>query len=579
MMGRMRAAAFAWLDRLASRSSSSNYTPVRGEWAIVALVVVAGAVLRFLGLRFGLPYFHHWDEQNITVNVHDMIVHGDNVPKFYVYGQPMESLVVLVYQAAQKHHVGGFATAVLDDDIYPRIAGRIIGATLASSGTLAMYLAGRFATRRPAAAIAAAMLYATSCDLVQHARYCVTDASMTALTAWVLCFCAAYALRPTIANGFMACLFCGAAASYKLPGFASLALVVPTLCLRPAYGWIRKANAPPGPALRIVHAALPALAIPVAIVLFLRLNPHVVDHWRDAFHDYEWIANKSHDPGPKPYCYRDPGLRYLGAALWYVFIQSYSPSAALAAIVFGVPAIIGAAQGVRSANTVVVVGLVHAAGVLTPFVSYSAYFVRYFLPTLPWVCLVGGLGVCWIYEALARRATARLKPRARMGVLVLAGLAYLGLAAVPAAYRSVMAQILVKDPRIAALDDVAAIAASEHSPVTLAIAATVAVHESSMGSFRDMHKFMQRPDVKVLGDVRSADDVRKLGARFLINASYRDWGKVEPYTFPWEDQWMFEDVPGYRVVRRYRNNPYVERLDIQADWNGRVQAVLLEKVP
>jgi hypothetical protein len=200
------------------------------------------------------------------------------------------------------------------------------------------------------------------------------------------------------------------------------------------------------------------------------------------------------------------------------------------------------------------------------------------MPTLPWVCLVGGLGACWIFETLARRTTPRLKPRARLALLAFVGLAFVGLAAVPAAIRSAMAQILVKDPRIAALDDVAAIAASEHAPVTLAIAATVAVHESAMGSFRDMHKFIQRPDVQVLGDVRSTDDVRKLGARFLINASYRDWSKVEPYTFPWEDQWLFQDVPGYRVVRRYANNPYVERLDIQADWNGRVQAVLMEKV-
>jgi hypothetical protein len=574
MTGRIRAAASAWLDRLATRDSISKYTPLRGEWAIVALVVIAGAVLRFLGLRFGLPYFHHWDEQNITQSVHDMIVHDDDVPRYYVYGQPMETLVVLVYKAAQKHHIGGFATAVLDDDVYTRIAGRMIGATLASTGTLAVYLAARFAARRPVAAIAAAMLYATSCDLVEQSRYCVTDASLTALTAWVLCFCAAYALRPTIANGLLACLFCGLAASYKLTGFSSLALVIPTLCLRPASGWITMSRDRPDPALRIVHAALPALAIPIAFAIYLRFNPHVVDHWRDALHDYEWITNKSHDPGPKPYLYRDAGLPYLSSALGYLFVQSYSPHVALGLIVWGIPAVVGAAQGLRSANTVVVVGLVHAAGVLAPFVGHTAYFVRYFLPALPWICLVGGLGACWIYDALGRRATPRLRPWVRVAVPVFVGLAF-----VPAAYRSAMAQILVRDPRIAALDDVAAVAAGEHAPVTLALSATVAVHENSMASFRDMHKFINRPNVRVVGDARSAAEAQKLGARFLINATYRDWGKVEPFTFPWEDQWLFEDVPGYRVVRRYGNNPYVERLDFQADWPGRVSAVLLERLP
>ena len=98
-----------------------------------------------------------------------------------------------------------------------------------------------------------------------------------------------------------------------------------------------------------------------------------------------------------------------------------------------------------------------------------------------------------------------------------------------------------------------------------------------MASYRDMHKYVARPNVAIVGDVRSSNEVLLLRPRFVINASYRDWAKVDPFTYPWEDEWLFEEVPGYRVVRRYPMNPYVQRLDIQADWNGRLNAVLLER--
>ena len=352
----------------------------RNEVLLVSAIALLGAVLRFLGLGFGLPYFHHWDEGNVTDSVRDMITRGDDVPAHYYYGAPMMRLTEWAYLGAQKLHIGGFASAVLGDDVYTRLAGRLVNATIASTGTIAVYGAARLALRRPQTALVAALLYATSSDLVIHARYCVTDAALAAITAWILFLCALFANKPTLLNGVLVSLMCGIAGAYKLTGFANLVLVVPTLVLFPARGWFRVRPGEPDRALRVGHALLAAMVVPIAIYVYFRLNPHVRDHWQDALGDFDRVATNNDAGAAKPYVYRERGHppRALGDVVPACAVLQRTPRAR--AWIVRCATLVGSLCGPALGETaLVLVGIMQAVAIIATISRYHSSFVRYFL--------------------------------------------------------------------------------------------------------------------------------------------------------------------------------------------------------
>src|SRR5260370_38334314 len=68
-------------------------------WRIVPFLCVALALtLRVLGLRFGLPYFHHWDEGWVAENTSYILWTPDAQPKTYQYGAPLSLLSALLFR-------------------------------------------------------------------------------------------------------------------------------------------------------------------------------------------------------------------------------------------------------------------------------------------------------------------------------------------------------------------------------------------------------------------------------------------------------------------------------------------------
>src|SRR5579872_626375 len=115
------------------------------RWALVVAVVLLGALLRLAGLSFGLPYHHHWDEVWITESVAGMLRRHDSVPGSYQYGGPLMWLGELTFVVLRRlHHQSGDLTE-LDRQSGIYLASRIAGALVSATGTLAVYVAARFA--------------------------------------------------------------------------------------------------------------------------------------------------------------------------------------------------------------------------------------------------------------------------------------------------------------------------------------------------------------------------------------------------------------------------------------------------
>jgi hypothetical protein len=554
MLTRLR----AWSSALAGDEPQAPHQPVPHELWWLAGIVVLSLVVRFLGLRLGLPYFHHWDEVLVTSSARSMLERGDDLPSNYYYGAPVMRLTALAWKAATALRLPAPWTAPFADEVALRWVGRPVVATIAASGTVATYLAGRFALRRGVDALLAALAYATASELVWHARYLVTDASVVALTAWTLAFSAAYFGRRTLLLGAVAVLLAGLTFSFKLTGLATVLLPAGVLALRPARGLVREGDLPE-PWLSVANRVLLVACVPAVVLVFLRLNPHVRDQWRVAFDQFEGIARHYREGHVKPFAERDAGLPHVLSALGFLATQSFSTST-LGSLAWFVPAVIGVGLAVRRGNVPVMLALVHAAGVVFAMAwPNRAYLTRMYLPAMPVLCLGFGL--------IAGSLSARMKAVPRRVLLAALSLALAG----PALAQSIACHRGAVDPRVRAVSEIAA--RSGGRTVTVALSPGV-VGRLALGGHPGVVRWLERPEVTFVRDAPTAEAAAASGADFVISATYRDLAKIWPY----EEQWSFREVPGYVVVAEFGSNPYEERYDLQPTWDGHVTALVLERV-
>src|SRR5579859_5129207 len=77
-------------------------------WTVPLLCAGLALTLRLLGLRFGLPYFHHWDEVWVVENTKSMLRTLDAEPATYQYGAPISLISALLFRvldALQPHRM------------------------------------------------------------------------------------------------------------------------------------------------------------------------------------------------------------------------------------------------------------------------------------------------------------------------------------------------------------------------------------------------------------------------------------------------------------------------------------------
>lgn len=368
----------------------------RRELCWMAGLFALALALRALGLRLGLPYFHHWDEVLITGSARAMLERGTDVPTNYFYGAPLMRLTALGWKLAHALHLPQLG-APYADEVSLRWVARVVAATISSTGAVGAYLAARWALGSPRAAAFAGLAFAVAAELVWHGRYGVTDTSVVALSTLSLAFAAGYLSRRTLALGALSVSFAGLAFGFKLTGLATVVLPLSALSLaEPAGLW--RAGDLRAERLGLAHRALLGLTAPLVLLVFLATNPHVRDDWRTALSHIEGITRHYRQGHVKPFAEREPGLAHLASALWYVLADAFH-TRPWASLSFSVPGALGVALALRRRRAAVALGLAHALAVVVAMAwPNRAYLTRMYLPALPVLCV--GLGLA-IDEALS----------------------------------------------------------------------------------------------------------------------------------------------------------------------------------
>jgi hypothetical protein len=553
----------AWAGALLEDDSAAQapYQPVRFEPWLVAALVLFALVVRLLGIRMGLPFFHHWDEDYIAGSAKLMLANGNDVPSTYVYGAPLMRLTAMGYAVARALHL---PVVALTDEVALRWISRVLSTVISTSGVVAAYLAGRWAFRRGTAALAAALLFAVAAELVWHARYGVTDASVAAFTMWTLAATAAYLRGRSVAAALLAVVAAGVTFAFKINGLLTALIPVGALALRAPlrlFGSMEIGEVK----WRAALARTTLLgAVPAVFALFFFFNPHFLDRWSEALTSMTSVMDRYRLRGHlPPYHDRTPGLPHLAAALHYLAFQTLHTTWLLSGLL-ALVSVAGLVVGLARGNLLLLLGFLHAALLVVSIAfPYKAYLARMYLPAVPILCLGFGLGWDRIGSALRGRGL-KIRP------LIVAGAAVAALGAGPT-YEAIQSARLGRDARAHALDLIAA-RARRQGPVTVAMTPSVA-GAGAIGIHPNIGKELTRDGVRFLMEVSSPETASASGADYILIASFHVVVRHQTY----REQWPFRSVPGYQPVAELPYNIYEHRLEIAPWWNGRVATLVLAR--
>lgn len=515
---------------------------------VAIAITLLAFTLRFLGIRLGLPYFHHWDEGWVTENTASILNMRDWRPHTYQYGAPPSLIAALVVRAATvlaPNHVFDSSDGAL-----LRLIGRVITIVISSSGAFAIYVTARFALPGDRGArlraVYAALLYATASELITHGRYAATDANLVGLTAWSLA-CGALFVRGARLRWAVGSLFFAAlAVAFKLTALPTLVIPLGLLLIRP-----------PAP---VVSRAWLLLTLPFVALVFFALNPHVLIHWNDAAASIQTRVNQTVRGGLPEFLIRNPGMEALGAECHAILFQAFQrwPWASVCASGAG---LYGLVLAWSARSRVVMVGTGQALLLLLGFALTSrAFLFRNYLASIPIVCVGFGFAMERAHTWMGRWRGAAIAHVALAGAFAALFLA------VPL-YQAVRAEQLSVDARTRALDWVAAQPATK--PVT--VACTPAVIADVMGSREDLRPTLARPGLVIRkNDVETAAQAASTHADYILVVS-------APDRFGLGDVWPFFDVVGYRLAQEFDCNPYEHNFAITPPWGGRFNVRVLER--
>jgi hypothetical protein len=511
------------------------------DWLIAIGATAFAFFLRVLGVTFGLPWFHHWDEGWVTDNASHMLQSNDWEPRIYQYGAPLSLLIDLVLRSMSRLWSNSFFDP--NDSALMHIIGRMTTVVISSTGAFATYIAARFVLAGDRNAVTrgayAAFLYAGAAELVSHGRYSVTDACLAAFVAWSLAFSALYLRGGRFLWGACAVLAASLAVAFKVTAAVSLSIPFAALVLR-RYGTSKK----------VWIGTLGVFAV-AAVLVFFALNPHVLIHWKAASDDISVRINQYREGRVPEFVVREAGLDHLFAVVVAMFSQLLHRSSPVSMVAM-TTSLVGLAFALRARSRLVVIGLLHAALVVGGLAFGSrAFLLRNYLVVCPLLSI--GLGMA--LSSIQRRITRSLATAAFAAVFVI----------VPAAEAIRMHQ-LATDTRERAMNWIAT-HVNDRKPLIVALGTGYGV--DSTGDRTDLHAAFERPHV-ILRDVQTSADVKQSRADFALVISQPDYyGRGEV--------WPFREVPGYRQVAEFEANPYEHNFDVTPTWMGRFSSLVLER--
>ncbi len=353
----------------------------------LALILLAGAILRFYKLGHGIPYAIGVDEPELMERVVAMMKTGDFNPHFFHY--PGLYFYLLLPVACAKFVLGAVQGqwSALDQvtaaDFY--LWGRGLTAALGTATVGLVYMGAR-RWGAPTALFASALLAVAPLH-VRESHYVLTDVPTAFLVtlAWVLSLRALD--RPTVAAFLLAGVAAGCATATKYT--AGVAMLMPVLGAVIALG----SNRAPWVAAAVCGAVLGYLAGAPYTVLDL---PAFLDGFADLLRSYPPRAEGA-----------EPG--------WSIYLKHFRLN-------FGWVTSVATACGVAVALGRSLVGSDRAAWGMTvafPLAYFLAIadsgliYARYLMPLLPAACVCGGAaaGLAWSAAvgggaSLLRRRTA-----------------------------------------------------------------------------------------------------------------------------------------------------------------------------
>jgi hypothetical protein len=527
-------------------------------------VFVAALGVRLLGIRLGLPYIHHWDEWVIVDSAHNMIVNGTDEPQRFMYGAPFIRLVAL---AARANAHWGFWRHQ-SPDVELRWVARVISAILSASGSSALLFLGS-AVRRPASpmriGVLAAIAYAFGWELVAHARYGVTDASIVALTAWSMAAGSWYAVRRQLVFGLASIFFAGLAFAFKPPGLTAIVIPVAYLVCFPYFTRRRSA---------FFDRALLAAAIPLTFAIFAFLNPYYVTKWREALDDVLSAVDIYRTGATYPPSgWHRPGWPHFAFGLNTIAGHLLSNYAGVSYFLSAF-ALVGVATALRRGNGLVLIPCVYTlANLFTATWSTRLSASRTFLFGGLGMALCVGYGIDAVATWLAKRFGEIGSRWAISAASACVALPMLSLV-LPTTINSIRAEFLSKDSRTRAFDWLA-----EHvqGRATVGISSYV-LHglgngaEHWLGGGADIEADAARRPVALV-DVESCADVARNKPQYVVTTSLRPSGDLSD-TYPF----AFGGCRGYHRVARFEDNPFECTFHPSCvSWDGRVVSILLER--
>ena len=156
------------------------------------MILIAGAALRFYGLRWGAPYYHFHIDEHVVFSGADMIARSPREaaesPKFFMYSPlPMYMLIAVrwVWETATAHRLD---LGVPQDEILFTTLGRAISASIGTATIVAVYAVARRAGDWRSGLFAAA-LTAFGVLHLRESHFFTTDIPMTffsVVTLWAL---------------------------------------------------------------------------------------------------------------------------------------------------------------------------------------------------------------------------------------------------------------------------------------------------------------------------------------------------------------------------------------------------------
>jgi MFS family permease len=563
-----------WTSRAAACEGSAVNVGTRSwqwpGWLVALAAVLLALALRLLGIRLGLPYFHHWDECWIADNSKKMLMTEDWEPQTYQYGAPLSAITawiwVTISETWPKVHFYD-----PNDGLQMRVIARIVTAIIASSGAAGVYLAARYAVPGNGSgrvrATYAALLYATAAELVTHGRYAVTDADLVAWVAWSLGAAALFLGSGSFGWAVGTLLFAAMALSFKVTAATALSI--------PVFSFMLRAVQVPGLRAPAWGRAAMMAAIPLAVAFFLLMNPHVAIHWQSALRDIQNRSRQTIEGGFPLFLLRQPGWDHLGAVVGGIALMAFHRWA-VPAVVAALLAVVGLGLAVRARSLVGVVGIGHAVlTILSIALTSRAYLYRNYLVALPILCVGFGFALDAAHKALGA-AFASAGTSGSLGwwrrapwLGVAAGFA-LVYVAVPIG-QAVAAQTLSVDPRERALEWISAQASHGSNKGKVSVMATGDI--TSMCGYRSdwVRGKVQQPNIRMLKDSDDPAEVEKQHPDYVLTISYPD------ESGDWPELWHFQSVKGYHQVARFDASPYEHRREMTPTWGGFYNAAVLKR--